>query len=172
MSSALFLAAETGPTLIAQVATVVVAFFVVVMILAKTAVGPFMKMIDERRETIAREFESIDSKQSGLESRIRDYEERLRQIDNAARERMNKAIDEGKRTAADVIEEGRKASEEMKAKAAADIRMEMEKSRVELRNEIVRLTISATEKLLRAELNDDRHKQLVGGFISELEHRQ
>ncbi len=155
----------------AQVVTVVIGFFVVMWVLKAYAWGPVIKAIDDRRETITKEFQTIDEKQAKLESQIKDYEERLRQIDAEARERMNKAIDEGKKTATEMVETARKQSEEMKQKASADIQLEIEKARVELRDEMVKLTIGATEKLLRKQLDEQGHRELVGSFISELESK-
>lgn len=171
MTSLLLLGAAAG-TLTAQIVTVVLGFFILMWILAKFAWSPVIKTIDERRETIAREFDTIEKRQAHLESQIKDYEERLRQIDNEARERMNKAIDEGRRTATELVEEARRAADEMRNKAQQDIKLEIEKARVELRDTVVSLTIRSSEKLLRAELTDARHRELVGSFISEIEGRQ
>lgn len=165
-----FVAAAAG-TLTAQIAVVVIAFFVVMWILTKFAWGPIIRLIDERRETISREFRNIEDKQGHLESQIKDYEERLRNIQAEAREMMNAEIEKGKKSAAEIVEESRVQAEELKAKAASDIQLEVEKARAELRDEIVRLTIGATERLLKAELNDDRRRELVGSFISEIESR-
>lgn len=170
--SPIILLGEAAYTLPAQILTIMIGFAIVVWILTKFGWDPIVRTIDERRETIAKEFDTIDKKQAALESRMRDYEERLRQIDNEARERLNKAIDEGKKIASEIVEEARRQSDETKAKAAADIKLEIEKARVELRDDIVRLTLGATEKLLKAELNQERHRQLVGSFITELESRR
>ena len=170
--TALLITGAVAGTLGAQIATVIIAFFLVMATLYAVAWKPVINLIDERRESIRKEFDSIDRKQADLDSKIRDYEERLRQIDAEARDRMNKAIDEGKRTATALVDDARKTAEDMKAKAVTDIRIELEKARVELRNDIVKLTIGATEKLLKSELNDDRHRVLVGSFITELEAKK
>lgn len=167
----ILLGAAVG-TIVAQIVTIMLGFFIVLWILAKFAWNPIIKTIDDRRELVIKEFETIDQKQALLASQIKDYEERLRQIDGEARERMNKAIEEGRKSAGEIVEEARVQAEEMKRKAAADIKMEIDKARVELRNEIVNLTIGASEKLMRAELNDERQRQLVGNFITELENRK
>lgn len=166
------LLAAAGVTITAQIVTVIIAFFITMFILLKFAWGPIINMIDERRDIIKREFDSIEAKQADLDSKIKDYEERLRQIDSEARERLNSAYDEGKRMAGEVLEEARKASEAMKEKAAADMQLEIEKARVELRDEAVSLTIQATEKLLREELNDERHRKIVSDFITELQEKK
>lgn len=171
MSPILLLAAASG-TFAAQVATVVLAFFVVMGILVKLTWGPILAHLDERRQAIANEFQSIERRQADLESRVKDYEERLRQIDSEARARLNKAIDECKHLAAEIVEQSRRDSDEMKRKAAADIRVELEKARVELRDEVVKLTIGATEKLLHAKLDDQKHRELVAAFVTDIQQRQ
>ena len=171
MASTLMLAAVAG-TLTAQIVTVIIAFFATMWVLKTFAWGPVIKMLDDRRDEIIKEFASIDSRQSELNSRIADYEERLRQIDQEARLRLNAAIDDGKKVAADLMEEARKGSEELKAKAAADIRVEMDKARVQLRDEVVTLTIQATEKLLHETLDAAKHRGMVNEFITELQQRK
>ncbi len=170
MTGLVLLALDAAP-LVAQVVTIVIGFFITLYILYLFAWGPIVKTIDERRDLIAKEFDSIEEKQAHLESQIRDYEERLRQIDQEARERMNKAIDEGKRSANEIMEEARQSAEAMRAKAESDIRLEVEKARVDLRDEMVRLTLGATEKLLRTKLDEAAHRELVGNFIAEMETR-
>jgi F-type H+-transporting ATPase subunit b len=171
MTSLILLAGVAG-TLLAQVATVVLAFFIVMAILYAVAWKPVLSLLDERRNTVVNEFAQIERRQSELESKVRDYEERLRQIDSVARQRLNEAVDEGRKTALQLVEEARQASEELKAKASADIRIEMDKARVELRDRIVSLTVAASGKLMQAELNEARQRALVESFLTELEGRQ
>lgn len=168
----IFLLAAAGGEFTAQVVTVIIAFFTVMYILVRLTWGPILAHLDERRQTVATEFQSIERRQADLESRIRDYEERLRQIDSEARARLNKAIDEGKHLAAEIVEEARRESDEMKRKASADIAIEVEKARLQLRDEVVSLTIGATQKLLHSELNDTKHRELVAGFVADLQDRK
>ena len=167
MTPMLFMAAAAGE-LAAQIATTIVTFFLVLLALYKLAWGPVLNLLDERRKTIADQFDSIEKQQSELESKLKDYEERLRQIDGEARERMNKAIEEGRKAANDILEDSRKEAETLRARAAADIQTELEKARIQLRNEVVSLTIRSTEKLMKAEMNGERQRALVGSFIDEL----
>lgn len=171
MTSLTYLGASITP-LAAQVVVVVVGFFLTLWLLKWMFWGPVLKVLDERRETITREFDDIEKKQERLNSQIHDYQERLRHIQDEAREAMNKEIERGKKAAAEIEESARHQAEDIRKKAALDIQLEIEKARVELRNEMVQLTIEATEKLLRAELNDERHRELVGSFIAEVERRK
>ena len=171
MTPTLFLAAA-AESLIAQVVTTVVAFFIVLWVLWKLAWNPIIQHLDQRKNTIIQSWEEIEGKQAKLDSQIQDYNERLRQIDSEARERLNKAIDEGKRTAAELLEESRRQSDELKQKAKADIAVEIDKARAQLRDDVADLTIKATERLLREELDDAKHRELVQDFIKELQQRE
>jgi F-type H+-transporting ATPase subunit b len=165
--STVLLGAAAG-TLVAQVATTILAFFIVLWVLHKFAWKPALKVIDDRRDTITREFETISSRQAKLESQIKDYEERLRQIDNEARERQNKAIEEGRRTATELLEQARRQAEEIRRKAEGDIRIEIEKARVDLRDVMTRMTIEATRRFIREQLDEERHTALIGSVLDEL----
>lgn len=172
MFNPVLISAAAYGSLVAQVLTVIIAFSAVVYILYYFAWGPIIRLLDERRETITREFDSIEQKQASLNAQIKDYEERLRQIDAEARERTNKAIEEGRKAAADIQEEARRTGEQLRLKAKADIEFEIEKARAVLRDEMVRMAIGATEKLLREKLDDQQHRALVEGYLNELERRE
>ncbi len=159
-------------TLVAQVLTVIIAFSAVAYILYYFAWGPVIRMLDERREIITREFDTIEQKQAMLEGQIKDYEERLRHIDAEARERTNKAIEEGRKAASGLLDEARAQAEQIRGKARADIQLEIEKARAILREDMVNMTLSATERLLREKLDSEQHRRLIEAYLSELEQRQ
>jgi F-type H+-transporting ATPase subunit b len=171
MSTTLILAASAAGTVTAQIATVVVAFIVVILVLKTFVWKGVLGAIDERRESIRRQFDEIDRKQAELASMTKDYEERLRRIDEEARERMNKAIDEGRRIAADLTEQARKDADAYLERAQATIRIETEKARIELRDEIVTIAMMAAERLLRQRLDDEGQRAMVRAFVAEMEDK-
>jgi F-type H+-transporting ATPase subunit b len=170
MSSIPLLAASAAP-LLAQVVTVIVGFLIVMWILNKYAWSDVLKALDERRDTVRKQFDDLDARQRDLEVKVREYEERLKRIDDEARERLNKAVDEGRRIAAELTEKARQEAEAQTARAKQTIQIETDKARIQLRNEIVALTIGAAERLLKSELNDEKHRELVGSFIGEMQDR-
>lgn len=171
MSTLTILAASAANTVIAQVATVLVAFLTVIWVLKAFVWKGVLGAIDERREAIRRQFDEIDRKQAELASMTKDYEERLRRIDEEARERMNKAIDEGRRISADLTEKARKDADAHLERAQATIRIETDKARIELRDEIVTLAITAAERLLKQRLDDEGHRTMVRAFVAEMEDK-
>lgn len=168
---ALIAASSAGPTLAGQVITTIITFLLVLFVLKKFALGPVLALLDERKDTVANEFRELDRKVAAADARLKEYEEKLRRIDEEARERQNKAIDEGRRMATELLEKAKAESEAITSKARAAMQQEVEAARLSLRREAVEMTLSATGKLLQANLDDARQRQLVDGFISELEKR-
>jgi len=168
----LFLLAAGGGDILAQVVTTVITFLLVMFTLKAFAWKPILDLLEERRNQISTKFDEIDKKAADANALVKDYEERIRRIDDEARERQNKAIDEGRRMAQELIEKARHDAEEITEKARQNMAMEIEKARLQLRQEAVEMTLVASGKLLKTSLDDSRHRDLVSGFISELENRK
>jgi len=167
MNPILLLGASTGPELTAQIVVLLMGFAITLAILSKLAWGPVTSILDERRKLVSDQFEDIDQKMTKATALLKEYEEKLRHIDEEARERQNKAIDEGRRMATELIEKARQESEEITSKAQMQI--ELDKARIELRREVVEMTLAATGKLLAANLDDARQRELVDSFIADVE---
>ena len=56
-------------------------------------------------------------------------------------------------------------------KARASTALELESTRRKIKEEVVELTLKATERLIRERLDDARDRELVGSFINEMESR-
>ncbi len=171
MNTMLLAGAGAGPTLIAQVITTVITFVAVLWVLKKFALGPILELLEERKNTVSGEFRELDRKISEADTRLKDYEEKLRHIDEEARERQNKAVDEGRRMAAELIEKARAESEDITEKARQSLQHELDAARIELRRETVELALAATGKLLDATMDDEQQRRLVDSFIGDLEKR-
>ncbi len=168
----LMLGASAAPELLAQVVTIIIAFALTVAILYALAWKPILALLDARKAEIVRSFEDIDRKIADSEALIKDYEERIRRIDEEARERMNKAIDEGRRVATDIVDKSRAEAEEVVKKAQQTMQMELAQARIELRRDVVEMTLAATGRLLAVEVDDDRHRKLVDDFITDVDSRR
>ena len=172
MNATLMLAASPLTEIGAQVLTTIITFLIVLWTLKILMWKPIPELLDRRREQVASKFEEIDRKMGEANALIADYEERLKRIDDEARERHNKAVDEGRKMASEIIEKSRHDAEGITTKAKEAMEMELEKARQELRREIVEMTLAATGKLLSISVDDEKHRQLVDGFISDLEKRK
>jgi len=152
---------------IQQILTQALGFLILLFILKKIAWKPLLSLLDERREKISSEFQTIERTKSELSRLEQDYKARLADIDAQARQRIQEAISEGQRISVEIQEKAREESKNILNKAKENIELEVAKARVELRNQVATLAIKAAEKLIKVELTEERHKRLVTEFIDE-----
>src|SRR4029077_3101190 len=91
-----------------QVLTQILGFLLMVWILRRYAWGPVMGMLEARREKIAGEFKEADRLKAeavGLKAR---YETDMKGIEAQARQRMQEAVAEGQRVAAEIKTQAQK----------------------------------------------------------------
>ena len=147
----------------------VVTFVVLMVVLKKLAWGPILETLDKREKAIQEALAQAEAARAAAASSI---EEQQRILAEARREAQallaqsradaDRARDEATtraRTEADnIIASGREAIEQEKRAAIA-----------ELRTTTADLVVAAASKLIRARLDDAKSRELVQGYIGELE---
>lgn len=153
---------------IAMIATQALAFFLLYLILKLFAFKPVLGAIDSRRDYIADQFEEISRGKTEVMKTQREYEGRLSQVEDEARIRIRDAIQEGQQLAEQIKSEAQSEAHALIEKTQALLESERAKAAVELRDQVVDLTLQATEKLIRERLDDAKHRELIADFIENL----
>jgi len=143
-----------------------VAFFFVLKMLAWK---PLLKLMDERRQKIEKGFADIESTRKEVESMKSDYENRLAQVENEARQKIQEAVEEGRRSAHVIEQEARDEAHKILQKAETNIQLEIDKARIELKAHIVGLAVKATERILKEKVDEAKHKKMTLEFIEDAE---
>ena len=154
--------------ILAQFATNILAFLLLLLILKKFAWGALLKLIDERRAKIISEFESIERTKQELEKLKTDYQGHLTQIEEEARGKIQQAVEEGRRVASEIEEGARRNAREALEKGKEAIALEVAKARVELKEQVVDLAIQATHKVLQQHLDEETDRRMIEAFIKEI----
>lgn len=163
-----------SPELMAQIGetvTQLLAFVIFVWIMKKFAWGPLNNLLEARRKQIEDGFAEIDRKQEAAEKLHRDYAEHLRNIEQEGRAKIQEAVAEGRRVAAEIVDSAREESQQMAERARRNIEIEIAKARVELRDEVVGMTMLASEKLLHQKVDTEMDRRLVSDFLEDLERQ-
>ena len=155
--------------MLAQIATTVVGFFLLVLFLKKFFWSAILAMLDARRQRIAEELQRIDEAKARLDALQRDYQTRLAQIEAEARAKIQEAIAEGRRVSAEIQEQAREQASKTLAQTRVSIQLEIDKAKLELRDRVAKLTLDATEKLLAQKLDAAKDEALVLKFLDEAE---
>ncbi|HYQ96562.1 MAG TPA: F0F1 ATP synthase subunit B [Candidatus Eisenbacteria bacterium] len=123
----------------------------------------------ERRERIRAEFERIEREKAEVQKIRQEYEAHLKKLDAESRQRIQEAVAEGQRVAAEIREASRKEAQEMITRARQEIAIERDKAQATLRNEVVDLAVEIAGKVIREELTAEKHRKLVDEFLAEVE---
>lgn len=153
----------------AQALTHLISFLIALWLLKRYAWGPIMNLLDERRQKIADEFQEIEDEKSRVSEMTADYEAKLKNIENERRAEIVKGVDEGKKLAAEIKENAQKEARDLAEKSRRDLEREIAKAKVQLRDDMVSITMSAAEKVIHERLDEQKHRELIGRFIEGLE---
>ncbi len=143
-------------------------FILTLFILKKYAWGPLLQLMDDRREKIVKEFQSIEDGKANVEKLTAEYQEKLNEIDNERREKIVEAVTEGKKIAEDIKSTALVEAKSLGVKAKAELEGEVAKAKVQLKNDMVYITLKAAEKIVNEKLDDEKHRQLIANFIGDL----
>ncbi|HSG99263.1 MAG TPA: F0F1 ATP synthase subunit B [candidate division Zixibacteria bacterium] len=152
-----------------QILTHMLGFLLVVWLLKKFAWGPLLSMIEERRENIVSEFREIEFQKKDLEKQRHEYDDKVKEIEQERRQKLLEGVNEGQKIAAELKATAQGEAKEIITKAREESAREVIKAKAQLKKDMVTITMSAAEKLLREKLTDDRDRQLVGDFIDQID---
>lgn len=153
---------------IRQVLTQILGFLLMVWILRRYAWGPVIGMLEARREKIAGEFKEADRQKAealGLKAR---YDTELKGIEAQARQRIQDAVAEGQRVAAEIKSQAQQDAAGRLERANDEIAREREKAKEILKEQVISLSLRTAEKILRQKLDDPAQRKLAGEFIDEV----
>ncbi|MEE8578111.1 MAG: F0F1 ATP synthase subunit B [candidate division Zixibacteria bacterium] len=154
---------------LAQAITHLFSFLLTLWLLKKFAWGPLLNLLDERRNKIVDEFDKIDQQKEEAAALTANYQGKLKGIDDERRVELVKAVDEGKQMAQQIKSKAQSEARELSEKTKADLLQEVAKAKVQLRDEMVIMTMTAAEKIIAERLDDSKHRELIGRFIDGLE---
>lgn len=155
--------------MLSQFLTNVLAFLILLLILRRYAWGALLKLIDERQQKIASEFEGIERSKQEMEGLKARYLEGMAKIEEEARAKIQQAVAEGRRVASEIEEGAREHARQNLEKTKEAVAQEVAKARVELRDQVVDLAIAATHKVMQQHLDEETDRKMIEAFIREVD---
>ena len=129
-----------------------VAFLVVFFTLRALAWKPILSTLASRREHIRNELEKIEKSRQEIEALKSEYQTKFQKIEDAARSKIQEAVNEGRKIAHEIQEKARAESQETFKKAKDNLTLEAEKARISLRREIADLAINVSERVIKEKM--------------------
>jgi F-type H+-transporting ATPase subunit b len=146
----------------------IVTFLVVAFVLKKTAWKPIVGMLDERERTIRETIEAarrerveaerlIAEQRQAAAAASRERAEQARRVQDEVEAARQAGLAKAKKDAEELLEQARRAIQEERAKAVAEIR-----------TVAVDLALATAGRLLEANLDDARQRKLAEEFVQKL----
>jgi F-type H+-transporting ATPase subunit b len=147
----------------------IVAFLITLFVLKRYAFGPIQKMIDERRENIARSIQEADHAREEARSLLEEH----RKLMQEARGEAEGIIAEARKTRDAMETRMREETEAERQRRLEETRREIaaETSRAleQIRSEVADLTLEATSIVVGRKLDSDRDRELISEAIGSLD---
>lgn len=151
-------------TLIGQMLT----FAVLVWFIKGVLWQPMLRMLDERKKRIA---DGLAAADRGLRERELG-EKRALEILHEAKEKANEIIGLAQKRALDIVEEAKEAGRaeggRMITGARAEIEQEINRTREQLRREVIALALQGAEQVLGREVDAGKHRAILEQLAAEL----
>lgn len=143
------------------------AFLALLWVMKKWAWRPFLKILQDRTQTIQSAFDAIEEQKKQVQSLADAYTQKLAGIEKMTQAKLDEAIAQGQMQAKQIQDEAQKQAREIIDKAQASIAHELTLAQHKLHDQVVDLVLKTTEKLLEGRLDPEMDKGRVAKFLEE-----
>ena len=144
-----------------------VAFLIFLFLLWRFALGPIVRVLDQRQERVRESMAAAERMQAELRATAARNEEVLTEARREAQQIIASAREAGEATVARAREQANAQAEEYLARAEATLRQETAQARQQLRQEIADLTVTAVDRIVRNELDLAAQTLLIEEMLAE-----
>ena len=158
---------DVNGTLVAEL----IAFVIMVGILAKYAYPPIMRAAEARQKQIEDGLRAAAEAEQRLRAVQTEVEQTMAEARTQAREVISRAHHEATAEAEEVRQRGRREAEAQVAKARGDIEAERDRAVQEVRAQLGALIVEAAGRVLGEAIDEKTHRKLIDESVAEVTSR-
>jgi F-type H+-transporting ATPase subunit b len=147
----------------------IIAFVVLLVLLWKFLFRPVSDMMMEREERIANNLAAADAQRQQADTLRQEYETHLAQIADEARAKLEQAVKDGEAARQRQLDAAQAEIRELYTRNQAQLELEREQLRRDLRGELGNLAVLAAEKALRQNMTPTLQAAVVDQVIRDLD---
>lgn len=151
--------------------SVIGAFLLLFKVLDFFFLSSLHEAINRRTGELESTFTEVENLRAEMATLKSDYERRLAETEASAREQIQAQIREAQDLKKSLMADAQRQAEDYKNQAIADIEAEKRKVLTDLRVEVTKLSLQATEKILNENIDSDRNRKLIDEFLTTVEVR-
>jgi F-type H+-transporting ATPase subunit b len=150
--------------MVIQLVTLVILF----LVFKRFGWAPTKRFLDKRQEIIASKFtEAEAAKEESLELK-RKYEDHLNNASREAEHIIENSREEGKKVYENIILDARKEANQKLVRADEAIAQDVRNAKGKIKEDIIEIAVSSTERLIKKEINESDHQRLFDDFIANV----
>lgn len=146
----------------------VIAFVVMILILARWAYPRIIAAAEARQRQIGEQLAAAERARHEAEGRLKEAEASLQQARNQAAEIIEGAGRSGEQLRAELRARAEEDARRIMENARREIEAERQKAIDSVRGEVADLVVAATEKVVGETLDDQRHRKLIADAIAQV----
>jgi len=145
-----------------------IAFFVFVLFVMKYIWPPLIAALEERKKTIADGLAAAEKGKHEQELAEKAAADHIK----VAKDQAADIVAQAQKRATEIVEEAKTGAKEeadrIKAAATAEIDQEVNRAKEHLRQQVVGITIAGAEKVLKREIDEKAHGDIVDELIAQI----
>lgn len=146
----------------------IISFLVLLMVLAKFAWKPILKMLGEREDQIRSALDQASRARDEAAEMIKQNEKNLARAEEEYQKMIHESRALGEKLKEEIVAKAKlQAQQELKL-ASEEIERNVEAAKQKLRSEVADLAIKATEKILEETLDEQKRNKLVDSAMNQL----
>jgi F-type H+-transporting ATPase subunit b len=147
----------------------ILTFVIVLVILKKFAFGPIQEMLDARSAAVTSDLDAAEAARTEAQAALAEYKAALAE----SRKEATKIMDDARRTSEEqrrqAIAEIESEKQRQLQRARAEIAAETRQSLQAIKTQLAELTVAATEKVVRAKLDEDEQRRLIDAALADVD---
>ena len=162
---------KTGVALIlpdmVETVPMLIAFIVLIIVLAKFGWPMFEGMLDMRERTIMEALQKSEEARIESERVLAEYQAQLADAKSQAAQIIADAKQTGEAVEANIKQRAEQEAATMIEKARAAIEAEKKTAMADLQNSVADLSVDVASRLVGTDLSDDEHRKIIERYIQE-----
>jgi F-type H+-transporting ATPase subunit b len=142
-------------------------FLVLIFLLSRFLYRPIVGMLDERTRRIQESLDAAERARAEVAQADRERDELLAAARREIQEMMTTAQQVAERVQSDARASANQEAQRIVESARQEAEAERAQAMAELRREVAALAVMAAERIIKKDLDEQSHRQLVDDFLDE-----
>lgn len=146
----------------------IVNFTLLVVLLSMLLYKPILRMLNERRDRIAKSMADVDEARAAAARAQQDYDRTIADAQRKAQEIIAQASQAADKVRAEIEANARREADAIRQKAREEATQEKGRLLADVQGQIASLSMMATERVLGQGVDQNTQRKLIDDFLADL----